>query len=206
MSSNQEQQHTERFIVENDNMDSDTEAKSEMSLKSRSFLHRVNDQVRNRQKQSSKDATKNSDKRSVIWGMFMSSTLQASVFMVKNYSDNLHSIKNTEDLTMQQMFDMSEKLRVGQSDEIYGVTPINWEDSLVHCPEERSKGKEVEYYLYTSVPMGIRLKLFFAQLLLLISSVFTEQSQMCVQNVKPAMLEQCDLFWQDNLTHCLCQV
>ena len=49
--------------------------------------------------------------------------------MVKNYSDNLHSIKNTEDLTMQQMFDMSEKLRVGQSDEIYGVTPINWEDS-----------------------------------------------------------------------------
>ena len=27
------------------------------------------------------------------------------------------------------MFDISEKLRVGQSDEIYGVTPINWEDS-----------------------------------------------------------------------------
>ena len=31
-------QHTDRFIVENDNMDSDTEAESEMSLKSRSFL------------------------------------------------------------------------------------------------------------------------------------------------------------------------
>ena len=26
------------------------------------------------------------------------------------------------------MFDISEKLRVGQSDEIYGVTPVNWED------------------------------------------------------------------------------
>ena len=48
---------------------------------------------------------------------------------MKNYSDNLHSIKNTEDLTMQHMFDMPEKLRVGQSDEIYGVTPINWDDS-----------------------------------------------------------------------------
>ena len=36
---------------------------------------------------------------------------------------------------------------------------------------------------YTSVPMGIRLKLFFAQLFLLISSVFTEQSQICVKNV-----------------------
>ena len=27
------------------------------------------------------------------------------------------------------MFDISEKLIVGQSDEIYGVTPISWEDS-----------------------------------------------------------------------------
>ena len=32
----------------------------------------------------------------------------------------------------------------------------------VHCLEERSKAKEVENYLYTSVPMVIRLKLFFA--------------------------------------------
>ena len=86
-------QHTDRFIVENDKMNSFTEAESEKSLESRSFLHRVNDQVRKRQNQSSKDATKYSDKHSVIWGMFMSSTLQASVFMVKNYSDNLHSIK-----------------------------------------------------------------------------------------------------------------
>ena len=39
--------------------------------------------------------------------------------MVKNYSDNLHSIKNTEGLTMKQMFDMSEKLISAQSDEIY---------------------------------------------------------------------------------------
>ena len=52
----------------------------------------------------------------------------------------------------------------------------------------------------------IRLKLFFAQLYLLISSVSAEQFQMCVWNVKPAMLEQGDLFWQDNLTQCLCQV
>ena len=52
---------------------------------------------------------------------------------------------------------------------------------------------------------GERLKLFFAQLFLLISSVFTEQSQICVKNAKPAMLEQGDLFWQDHLTHCLCR-
>ena len=49
--------------------------------------------------------------------------------MVKNYSDHWHSIKNTEDLTMKQMFDISEKLIFEQSDEIYGVKTINWEDS-----------------------------------------------------------------------------
>ena len=59
----------------------------------------------------------------------MSSTLQASVFMGKNYSDNLHSIKNTEDLTMKQMFDISEKLTSEQSNEIYRISAISWEDS-----------------------------------------------------------------------------
>ena len=103
-------QHTDHFTIENDETNSYTEAESELSLGSRSFLHRVNDQVQKRQKQSSKYATKDSDKHSVIWGMFMSSTLRASVFMVKNYSDNWHSIKNTEDLTMKQMFDTSEQL------------------------------------------------------------------------------------------------
>ena len=68
-------QHTDRFIVENDEMNSYTEAESELSLGSKSFLHRVNDQVRKRQKQSSKDATQDSDKHSVIWWMFMFSTM-----------------------------------------------------------------------------------------------------------------------------------
>ena len=84
-------QHTDRIIVENDKMNSHTEAESEMSLESRPFLHRVDDQVRKRQKQSSKDAMHDSNKHSVIWGMFMSATLQASVIIFKIYSNNLHS-------------------------------------------------------------------------------------------------------------------
>ena len=60
----------------------------------------------------------------------MSSTLEASFFMRKNYSEILRSIKNTgKNLTMKQMFDISEKLIAEQSDEIHGVNPINWEDS-----------------------------------------------------------------------------
>ena len=49
--------------------------------------------------------------------------------MGKNYSDNLHSIENTEDLTMKQMFDISEKLITEQSDEMYGMSTISWEHS-----------------------------------------------------------------------------
>ena len=49
--------------------------------------------------------------------------------MWKIHSDNLHSINNTgENLTMKQMFKISEKLVSERSDEIYGVNTINWED------------------------------------------------------------------------------
>ena len=90
----------------------------------------MNDRVRKIQDHSSKDAMQDIDKRSLICGMFMSSTLEASVFTGKIYSDNLHFIKNTgKNLTLKQMFDISEKLTVGQSDEIFGVTPNNCEDS-----------------------------------------------------------------------------
>ena len=100
----------------------------------------------------------------------------------------------------------------GDWDRVAELMMINFSESghpvfraRVHCPEERSKAKVVENYQYTSALMRERLKLFFAQLFLLISSVFTEQSQKCVKNVNPAMIEQEDLFWQDNLTHCLCR-
>ena len=43
-------QHADRFIIENDGTNSYAEAESELSLGSRSFLHRVDDQVRKRHK------------------------------------------------------------------------------------------------------------------------------------------------------------
>ena len=114
-------QHTDRFIVDDDDVDSNTVAESDVSLKSRSFLHRVNDQVRKRQKKILNGCNTRQQQTFFNIGMFMSSTLQASVFMEKNYSDNWHSIKNTDDLTMKQMFDISEKLITEQSDKIYGL-------------------------------------------------------------------------------------
>ena len=47
-------------------------------------------------------------------------------FHWKRILRKLHSIKNTEDLTLKQMFDISEKLIAEQSDEISGVTTISW--------------------------------------------------------------------------------
>ena len=98
---------------------------SELSLRSRSFLHKVTDQVRKRQKQSFIDATDDGEKHSVIWGMLSSSTLQASVILVKNHSDNWHSIKHTENLTVKQMFDISGKMITEQSNEIYGINTFD---------------------------------------------------------------------------------
>ena len=51
----------QHFVIEDD------EAESDLSLGSRSFVHMVNDQVRKRQKQSSMDATDDSEEHSVIW-------------------------------------------------------------------------------------------------------------------------------------------
>ena len=60
----------------------------------------------------------------------MSSTLEASVFMGQNHSDNLNSITNTwKNFTLKQMFEISEKLILEQSDEIFGVSQISWENS-----------------------------------------------------------------------------
>ena len=60
-------QHTDRFVDDNDCMDSNTAIESDLSLKSRSFLHRVNDRVRKILDHSSKDAIQDSVKHSLIW-------------------------------------------------------------------------------------------------------------------------------------------
>ena len=53
----------------------DYEAESDLSLGSRSFLHRVNDQVRERQKQSSMDATEDSEEHSCdMWNVHVFNT------------------------------------------------------------------------------------------------------------------------------------
>ena len=87
----------------------------------------------------------------------MSSTVQASVFMGKNYLENLHSVRNTgKDLTTKQMFDKSEKLVAEQSDEIYGMNTINWCDSswthLSLIGDEESSVSRSRRFTYFQIP------------------------------------------------------
>ena len=81
----------------------------------------------------------------------MSSTLEASVFMGKNYSENLHSIQNIgKDLTVKQMFEISEKLTLEQSDEIFGVSQISWEDSLWSMMKKSSVCR-MQSFMYSQI-------------------------------------------------------
>ena len=68
----------QQFILRTD------ETESELSVESRSFLSRVNDQVRKRQKRSSMNVTEDGEKHSMIWRMFMSATSESAVLMGKN--------------------------------------------------------------------------------------------------------------------------
>ena len=106
----------QQFIIGND------ETELELSVVSRSFVNRVNDQVQKRQKRCS-NVTEHKEKHPMIWGMFMTVTMESSVFMGKNYLNNCHSITNTKDLTLKQMFDTSARL-VSEQDEIFGLETI----------------------------------------------------------------------------------
>ena len=56
----------------------------------------------------------------------MAATLNAATFMGKNFSTVQSVVKNNEDLTLKQMFDVTAQL-VNNQDEINGLDNIQWE-------------------------------------------------------------------------------
>ena len=56
----------------------------------------------------------------------MATTLNAATFTGKNFSTIQSFIKNYEDLTLKQMFDVTAQL-VNDQDEIHGLDKIHWE-------------------------------------------------------------------------------
>ena len=88
------------------------------------FVNKVKDQVRNRQKRMSSIA-ESCNEHSIIWRMFMAATMNAATFMGKNFSTIQSVVKNLEDLTLKQMFDVTAQL-VNNQDEINGLDKILW--------------------------------------------------------------------------------
>ena len=87
----QEEANSENFV-----MGSDAEE----------FVDKVKDQVRNRQKRMS-NVAESGEEHSIIWRMFMATTLNAATFMGKNFSTIQSVVKNHESLTLKQMFDVT---------------------------------------------------------------------------------------------------
>ena len=73
------------------------------------FVNKVKNQVRIRQKRMSSIA-ENCTEHSIIWGMFMATTLNAATFMGKNFSTIQSVVKNQESLTLKQMFDVTAQI------------------------------------------------------------------------------------------------
>ena len=116
----QREARPQQFVIGND------EAELELSVESRSFVNRVNDQVRKRQKRIS-NVTEDGAKHSMIWGMFMTVTMESAVFMGKNYLNNCQSIATQLISHSKQMFDISTRL-VSEQDEISGLETFCWEN------------------------------------------------------------------------------
>ena len=87
-------------------------------------VNKVQDQVRSRQKRMSNVAD-SGEEHSIIWRMFMASTMNAATFMGENFVDIQNSIMNSRDLTLQQMSDITSKL-VSEQDEINILDNIHW--------------------------------------------------------------------------------
>ena len=102
------------------------------------FVNKVKDQVRNRQKRMSSIA-ESCDEHSIIWGMFMATTLNAATFMGKNFSTIQTVVKNYESLTLKQMFDVTAQ-SINNEEEINCLDKIlygknSWTQlSLIHDP------------------------------------------------------------------------
>ena len=87
----QEQAYSENFVMDSDAAE---------------FVNKVKDQVRNRQKRMS-NVAESGDEHSLMWGMFMAATMNAATFMGKNFSIVQSVVKNHENHTLKQMFDVT---------------------------------------------------------------------------------------------------
>ena len=104
----QEETNSENFVVGSDAAE---------------FVNKVKTKCETDRKMS--NVAESGEEHSIIWGMFMATTLNAATFMGKNFSTIQSVVKNHESLTLKQMFDVTAQL-VNNQDEINGLDKILW--------------------------------------------------------------------------------
>ena len=116
--SSQEEARPQNFAIGND------DPELELCEKSRSFLNRVNEQMRKRQKNV--NVTRDGRRTLYDWEIYGCDNGISSI-CGKELPNNRNSIANTTDLTLKQIFDISTRL-VSEQDEISGLEAFGWEN------------------------------------------------------------------------------
>ena len=94
-----------------------------ISLIQRKSEYEITDDVES----SSGDEMNDIDKHSFIWGIFMSSSMKAAVFLQRDSSEDLHFIRNkNEKPTVKKLFEVTQKLIQEPRLEISRVSEISW--------------------------------------------------------------------------------
>ena len=119
---------SDKLVIDID-MDSDTAAESDFSIKSRSFLDRVNDRLRKMLNRSPEDSMQDIDKRSMIWECLCLRQWKHLYSWERITRQFAFQQRCKGNFTLKQMFEISEQLILEQSDEILGVSQIIWENS-----------------------------------------------------------------------------
>ena len=90
------------------------------------FVNKVKNQVRIRQKRMSSDVAEDCTEHSIIWGMFMATTLNAATFMGKSYSTMRNVLQNEKRITLKQMFEIS-AATINNDEEVYCLDKIEYQ-------------------------------------------------------------------------------
>ena len=106
-------------------------------------LEKVYSNLRQKNGRKSGDDMKDLDTNSLIWGMFMSVTLDAAVHRGKDYLENLHSTQNQQQRTIRHLFDVAKELITDRT-AILGFSKTDWhthpwqKDHFVNCQSSPS--------------------------------------------------------------------
>ena len=72
------------------------------------------------------DNAEDCTEHSILWGMFMATTLNAVTFMGKSYSTMQNVVQNEEKITLKQMFDITAQT-IHNDEEIYCLDKIEYQ-------------------------------------------------------------------------------